>query len=219
MSQQAGNGPRGGQTDFGRQMIGSTALSLGEALRDRAWRMARTEAYRFHVAMGLVGFVGGLVAVVPIAMWLASLQHARTTTLPAPAGLSTAMGADATRKPPLVSAPTLANREPLPAPAPIRPTREKQVGSTSAGQAESFEAARALIRNGRIAVARELLSRDELVETGEAAFMLAETYDPNVLAALGVDGVPADAETARRHYDAALAKGITAAAQRLDALE
>lgn len=214
MSELAGRGPRGGQTDFGRQMSGSAATSLGEALRGRAWRMARVEAYRFHVAMGLVGFIGGLVVVVPIVQWLASMQLAGRSSVPTPAGLATAIGADLTRKPALVSAPTLADREPQPAPAPIRQTR-----ATTAGHAESLEAARSLIRNGRIAVARELLARDDLVETGEAAFILAETYDPNVLAALGVTSVPADAGAARRLYDAALAKGISAAAQRLDALE
>lgn len=214
MTQPAGRGPRGGQTDFGRQMSGSAATSLGEALRGRAWRIARAEAYRFHVAMGLAGFVGGLVVVVPVVQWLASMQLARRSSVPTPAGLATAIGADLTRKPALVSAPTLADRELQPFPAPIRAAR-----ATTAGHAESLAAARTLIRNGRIAVARELLARDDLVETGEASFILAETYDPNVLAALGVTSVPADAGTARRLYDAALSKGIAAAAQRLDALE
>ena len=182
--------------------------------------MARAEAYRFHVAMGLVGFAGGLVVVVPIVLWLASMRPAgETVSAPAAPSLRT-INADTVRMPALVSAPTLADREPQQAaPAPIRPMREAATRSPSTGQAESLDAARGLIRSGRIALARELLARDGLVETGEAAFMLAETYDPNVLAALGISGVPASADTARQHYDAALAKGITAAAQRLDALE
>lgn len=209
-----------GLTDFGREMRGAGTLSLTEALRDRAWRTARAEAYRFQVAMGLLGFVGGIIIVVPAVLWLAATRDTR--------------GAAVERRLPTVyvdtardiAAPTLA-----PSSATIRAERETEQASVPIAtavpvpaapkpdQLQAVVVARGLIRSGQMQAARDLLARPGLADVGEAAFMLAETYDPNVLAALGVSGVKADADAARRHYETALAKGIAAAAHRLEALE
>jgi hypothetical protein len=79
--------------------------------------------------------------------------------------------------------------------------------------------ARGLIRSGDIIAARRVLGRPELRQSPQALFMLAETYDPNVLAALGAMGVHAETSMARRYYEAALAEGVVAASPRLEALE
>jgi hypothetical protein len=204
-----------GQTDFGREMMGAGSLSLAEALRDRAWRTARAEAYRFQVAMGLVGFVSGLAIFVPAALWLASVHNAGTGTLArrTPIPVIRAIEATASETPALVSVPALAPREPVAA----RPLQAH--AAPNAEQQRAIEEARDLIRAGQLQSARALLIDPRVADIGEAAFMLAETFDPNVLAALGITNVQADADAARHHYGAALAKGITAAAQRLEALQ
>lgn len=210
-----------GLTDFGREMQGAGSYSLTEALRDRAWRTARAEAYRLQVAMALLGFVGGLLLVVPAVLWLASVRHAGRQPPPVIAAESIdrvaaheAVTADLTSRrehevsppafEPVLTAPA------VPAPVTASPTPDQRL---------AIESARDLIRAGQIQVARERLTASGLAETGEAAFVLAETYDPNVLAALGVTGLRADAGTARRYYEIALARGVVAAAQRLEALE
>jgi hypothetical protein len=203
-------------------MRGAGTLSLAEALRDRAWRTARAEAYRFQVAMGFLGFIGGLVLVVPAVLWLASIRHPEGGLLARrmPAVFADAVSASASRAPALVSAPTLAGRELQALPAEVAPAVLEFAPKPPAGEhLQSIEAVRELIRSGQVHAAREMLVRPELAETGEAAFMMAETYDPNVLAALGITSVQAEAEIARHHYEVALAKGVAAAAQRLEALE
>jgi hypothetical protein len=52
----------------------------------------------------------------------------------------------------------------------------------------------------------------------EAAYVLAETYDPNVLAALGITDIKAEVELARLFYERALGGGVIPARQRLEAL-
>ncbi len=216
-----------GQTDFGREMRGAGTLSLSEALRDRAWRTARAEAYRFQIAMALLGFVGGMIIVLPAVLWLASHRHAGNGPMARriPASFADSVSASAALAPALVSAPTLREREPHQlAPAAAEQPASRSATSVAAAlataeQRQEIESARNLIRSGQVKAARDVLTQSHLAETGEASFMLAETYDPNVLAALGVTEVHAEAETARHHYEVALAKGVTAAALRLEALE
>ena len=63
-----------------------------------------------------------------------------------------------------------------------------------------------------------MLSGGELQAVGQASFALAETYDPNMLAAWGTRGVAADADKARALYHKAFDLGVTQAQKRLDAL-
>ena len=53
---------------------------------------------------------------------------------------------------------------------------------------------------------------------GAVSFALAETYDPNMLAAWGTRGVAADAAKARALYQKAFGLGVARAQNRLDAL-
>lgn len=83
---------------------------------------------------------------------------------------------------------------------------------------ELLAKARQHVEKGDISGARELLSgADE--GSGAAVFALAETYDPNMLAAWGTRGVAADVARARALYRKAQGLGAERAQARLDALK
>ena len=83
---------------------------------------------------------------------------------------------------------------------------------------ERIDTARELLARGDVIRAREILNEDGLSADPQGAFVLAETYDPNVLAGLNLAGVGAEVERAQRLYAMALIGGIEAARQRLAAL-
>ncbi|MCB8819537.1 hypothetical protein [Microvirga rosea] len=77
----------------------------------------------------------------------------------------------------------------------------------------------ALFRQGDVSGARLLLERAREAGSARATFILAETYDPQVLSERGVVGIRSDAARARDLYNRALAQGIQQASVRLDALK
>lgn len=79
--------------------------------------------------------------------------------------------------------------------------------------------AAALIAKGEIAAARLKIAAADPEANPQAAMALAETFDPNMLAAWGARGVDADVRRARALYGRALGEGILKAKQRLDALD
>jgi hypothetical protein len=74
------------------------------------------------------------------------------------------------------------------------------------------------IESGDVAGAREMLADADDGGQGAVSFALAETYDPNMLAAWGTRGVAADAAKARELYQKAFGLGVARAQNRLDAL-
>jgi hypothetical protein len=72
---------------------------------------------------------------------------------------------------------------------------------------------------GDVTGAREMLAAAEDGAQGPVTFALAETYDPNMLAAWGTRGVSSDAVRAKALYRKALELGVARAHMRLDALE
>jgi TPR repeat protein len=74
-------------------------------------------------------------------------------------------------------------------------------------------------RNGDVATARSMLTAHESGSTAHAVFALAETYDPNMLAAWNIRGVTADARLARELYRKAASLGLARAERRLGLLE
>ncbi len=193
----------------------------------------------FQARMAGVGFVAGLIVVIPVALWQANVfSHA-----PAPPG-RTDMAA--IKKPTVISAnsifgpssavlpngtensfvggslaasasattiaggPTL-----LSAPKPAeRPVPSDQRESKTVLE-ERLVAVRILIADGEILPAREALLEADLAGETEAVFLLAQTYDPNVLAALGAPGIKAEVELARSLYQQAVGRGHEAARRRL----
>ncbi len=111
----------------------------------------------------------------------------------------------------------------------VRPVATASLAAASPGQQldppdlmrklPTLAEAKRLIASGKVPEARRALA--QLASGGEpkALFALAETYDPNLLAAWSINGVPADAGRARQFYGIALARGVEAARQRLKALE
>jgi hypothetical protein len=76
-----------------------------------------------------------------------------------------------------------------------------------------------LFRKGDVSGARLLLERALDSGNARAAFLLAETFDPNVLSKLGVVGIRGDNAKAREFYGRARAMGIALAGERMEALK
>jgi hypothetical protein len=74
------------------------------------------------------------------------------------------------------------------------------------------------IENGDVISAREILADADDGTQGAISFALAETYDPNMLAAWGIRTAVADAAKARELYEKASELGVVRAQNRLDAL-
>lgn len=108
-----------------------------------------------------------------------------------------------------VQATVVVPAQPLPAPA-----REPDIG------AALLLEGRQLVDNGDVAGARQVLSRAVATQPvkPEALFALAETYDPNMLAAWGTRAVTADVQRARMLYANSLDGGFEKARARLEAL-
>jgi hypothetical protein len=75
------------------------------------------------------------------------------------------------------------------------------------------------LESGDVMGAREMLAAVEDGRQGPVLFALAETYDPNMLAAWGSRGVAADVARARALYRKALSLGVASAHGRLEALK
>ncbi|HEV2564594.1 MAG TPA: hypothetical protein VGU19_05885 [Microvirga sp.] len=75
-----------------------------------------------------------------------------------------------------------------------------------------------LFRKGDVSGARLLLERALDGGNARAAFLLAETFDPNVLSRLGVMGIRGDPAKARELYGRARAMGMAKAGERMEAL-
>lgn len=97
---------------------------------------------------------------------------------------------------------------------------EAQPGATPAVSTEGATRAQAqrLLGEGDVAAARHILTG--LAEHGQAdaAYELALTYDGEVLAKAGVEGVAGNLDTARAWYELAAREGHAGAAQRLQML-
>ena len=78
--------------------------------------------------------------------------------------------------------------------------------------------AKSLVISGNIRAARDVLERAAESGSVQAVFALAETYDPNVLAAWRTRGTVGDATRARDLYEKALGGGFKAAKDRSRAL-
>ena len=75
-----------------------------------------------------------------------------------------------------------------------------------------------MIAGGDMTGARLELARAASTGSANARFALAETFDPNVLAAWGLRERVADVGAARTLYEQALAAGDQRAANRIEAL-
>jgi len=119
--------------------------------------------------------------------------------------------------------PGLATREDLinPRPSEANGALDKPATATTLRSSPEplVQEARQRIERGDVPGARDLLAHAETDPSGLVLFTLAETYDPNMLAAWGMRGISSDIDKAKGLYAAALSLGYAAATQRLDALQ
>jgi hypothetical protein len=178
---------------------------------------------------GLLGFVLGLGLVLPTVLWLSGRlgdpmamsrsAAVQTPVVPRKTEPVQVQKTDEVAARPVEAAPrAVAGADQLAAiqqPA-ARPDPEKRKQE----EAEALlERAREMIGDGNMMRAREILGDALLAGNPRGAFALAETYDPNILAATGARDVRAEVERARTLYAKALAGGVAAAENRLNALK
>lgn len=146
---------------------------------------------------------------------------------PAPQSAAQYVTGSVDAKPPVPAPVPVLQKQPQPTPA-AQPSATLPVATaTTAARLvepktrleELLADARQRVESGDIAGARELLSNGEEGSQGAAVFALAETYDPNMLAAWGTRGVAADVAKARALYRKASGLGAERAQARLDALK
>ena len=82
-----------------------------------------------------------------------------------------------------------------------------------------IEEAKEFIASGDIAAARRILQPGAVDGHSPHLMALAETFDPNMLAAWSARGAAPDVARARALYQSALSKGESKARQRLEALD
>jgi hypothetical protein len=205
------------------------------------WRTApeepRASSFNDQLRAAALGFGTGLVLVVPVVLLLTgklgdfsfsatSLTGARSgsahTGEARPALSAPPPAAETPAKVQQLTVPTVSiaaakpdsDLQPPAAVAPAPPPEPK-----TPPWAERIREAEERIAHGNIVGAREVLGEPAAAEHGEALLLLAETYDPNMLAAWGVRDVVADAPRAKALYTRALKAGADPARARLRALE
>lgn len=88
-------------------------------------------------------------------------------------------------------------------------------GESPESTADLIRRAKVQLRDGAAPSARLLLTRAARGGSADALSLLGQSYDAAALAELGVKGVRADAEEARKYYQRAAAAGSTEAKRRL----
>ena len=114
-----------------------------------------------------------------------------------------------------LKAPATLSRQKHDEDAQLKPVSTEAKGTDVAGL---LGRAKALVGQGNIRAARDVLERAAETGSARATFALAETYDPNVLATWRTRGTQGDATKARDLYARAYEGGIKAAKDRSDAL-
>lgn len=158
-------------------------------------------------------------------------------TIPQPAGSTQLPTADAPAAPMAATEPTVvvppvgvlplppvaAPSPPVPPPAQPTPAVPAVTRPAPAFSPAEIEAARrrgeALVALGDMSGGRRFLERAALAGSGPAALAMAESFDPRVLAARGVIGMPPDRAAAIAWYRRALALGVAESASRIATLE
>ena len=170
------------------------------------------------LTIGLALVAGGLVW---LAGWVGSSRRSEVReTVPIdenPANLEEAAKWSAVAKPQLAPWGDLISPEPSEASGVLE--RPATATTLRSSPEPLVQEALQRIQRGDVAGARDLLANADTDPSGLVLFTLAETYDPNVLAAWGMRGLSPDIEKAKGLYAAALSLGYAAARQRLDSLQ
>jgi hypothetical protein len=155
-----------------------------------------------------------------------SLELAQAAPAQASPGLEPAEAAPPAQADPVPPAQTVQTRAAPPEPAPVQTAPAQAAPAQAApqpapGQTPPASAGRlvaraeALIKSHDISGARLLLERAMAEGSAQAAFLLAQTYDPRALASWGVVGIRPDPGRADQLYARAQAGGVREAGERL----
>jgi TPR repeat protein len=136
--------------------------------------------------------------------------------VPEPARLATP---DATAPAPMAAKPEPPARATLPAAPPAAVANPSPRAATSPAMLDMLQRrGDEMLATGDVSAARRLYERGVAARSARAAFALARTYDPRILATLGVKGLAGDPEVAIRLYRHAIDLGSTEARPALDRL-
>ena len=181
---------------------------------------APTKAWSAEVKAGVFGLGAGLCLVVPFVLFLGGWFGGTTSSALAPSAATTqkitpvAASLVSPEARPLVQVQAVRTQPISDQVAPAALTSVKIVADPDVILAE----VRRSMTAGDIETARLLLAHPVSTGQGEAILLLGETFDPNVLAALGTRGVAADVGRARALYEEAGKRGAATAAMRLKGL-
>lgn len=103
-------------------------------------------------------------------------------------------------------------------PLPVEPPAVTVPTMPAAEQDALLSRVTGLLRQGDIGAARAILNRLVREKNAKAAYILAQSYDPQVLRQSKVVGLRGDVPLARNLYEQALRGGVTEAKAALDAL-
>lgn len=140
-----------------------------------------------------------------------------TETAKAPAEPATAPSETTKQSAELPDVPRVAVIQVRPIPTTTTTNTEPQTDLTA--RLPTMEDVKHAIEAGKVQEARRALAQLATSGNGQAVFALAETYDPNMLAAWAITNIPADPAKARMFYSMALSRGVESARQRLMALD
>ena len=200
---------------------------------------------RQQMGATLLGLCAGLLVVVPIVLWLsgwlgeAQKSRPQRSAEPSLTPIEPRTGEVKTVKVqvrPVDRAPQTAAQYvtgSIDARAAVEPPRPEPIAMLPVAKApepatrrepvrqvdDRIAEARQRIESGDVSGARDILSAAEGNAPGPISFALAETYDPNMLAAWGTRGAIADVARAKALYHKSLGFGMARAQARLEALQ
>jgi hypothetical protein len=176
--------------------------------------------YRQQLGAAGLGLVAGLIVVVPAVLWLSGYLGGPQTKAPRPQVAEQPAVKMAEVKPvPVkvqVASADVRPKADAPPAAEAPPALPPRVEPARSRADDLMAQARRRLDNGDILGAREILQAPESATSGPMTFMLAETYDPSVLAGWGVRQPISDVIKARSLYTKALRLGYARAQERLD---
>jgi len=195
--------------------------------------------FRQQMGAAVLGLIAGLVIVVPAVLWLSGWLGPQKAK-PAPNAQTAATATEVrsgeiktvkvqvrpVEKPSEVAAQYVTgSMEPRPVAETKTETEQNALASPAklvdprVRAEELIAQAMRRVERGDVTGAREMLATANDAAPGPVNFTLAETYDPNMLAAWGSRGVAADVAKARALYRKALDLGVPRAQARLDQLK
>ena len=202
------------QSDISRLVIVNAKASISSLVADRAAAPASPPAVRQVSLKDPARVPNPLLA-------SAEAKEAATPAAPSREAIASAYQAalqtqtPAAAPPPLMSAPVVAAPAPVPAKPASTPARTLDADTLSG----LMTRARSLMAVGDITSARLLLERAANAQDANAAFLLAQTFDPAVLGTQDIRSINADPATARDWYQKAAQLGSAEARQRLTQLQ